>query len=318
MKLRSFTASVGGSLVATALALSSLAIGTTGASAQTNPYQRGPTPTSALLSASSGPFATTSTSVTIASGFGGGRIYYPTSTSEGTFGAVVIAPGFTAGSGQYTSLAQRVASHGFVAFAIDTNSTLDFPDSRGQQILAALDYLTGSSSVRSRIDASRLAVAGHSMGGGGTLAAANSRPSIQAAVALQPWHSTKSWTGIRVPTMIIGAENDSVASVSSHSVPFYNSIPASSEKAYVELNGASHFAGNSNPADQGRAMVTWLKRYVDNDLRYEQFMCPAPQSSDYSEWRDTCPGGDETDPNPPTTMPPGNDCRWWEWWCIDS
>jgi len=157
------------------------------------------------------------------------------------------------------------------------------------------------------------------MGGGGTLAAANSRPSLQAAVALQPWHTTKSWTGIRVPTMIIGAESDTVAAVGSHSEPFYNSIPASSEKAYVELNGASHFAGNSNPASQGRAMVTWLKRYVDNDLRYEQFMCPAPQSSDYQEWRDTCPGGGETGPNPPpTTTPPPVECQWWEWWCVGS
>lgn len=41
----------------------------------------------------------------------------------------------------------------------------------------------------------------------------------------------------------------------------------STEKAYVELRGASHFAGNSNPADQGAAMLTWLKRYVDNDDR---------------------------------------------------
>jgi dienelactone hydrolase len=278
-------------LAVTALVLSGIAAGATGAGAQTNPYARGPAPSESSLQAARGPFAVTSTSVSSAvSGFGGGRIYYPTTTSEGTFGAVVIAPGFTAGSSQYTSLAERVASHGFVAFAIDTNSRFDFPASRGTQILAALDYLTQSSSVRSRIDSSRLAASGHSMGGGGTLEAANRRPALQAAVALQPWHSTKSWSGIRVPTMIIGAENDTVASVTAHSLPFFNSIPASSEKAYVELNGASHFAGNSNPAYQGRSMVVWLKRYVDNDTRYEPFMCPRPQSTALSDYRDTCPG----------------------------
>jgi hypothetical protein len=142
----------------------------------------------------------------------------------------------------------------------------------------------------------------------------NERPSIQAAVALQPWHSTKTWSGIRVPTMIIGAENDSTASPSSHSEPFYNSIPAGSEKAYVELNNEGHFAGNSNPDDQARAMITWLKRYVDDDLRYEGLMCPPPSSSDYQEWRDTCPGGDGGTTPPPTT-PPGEECEWWEWWC---
>jgi dienelactone hydrolase len=150
--------------------------------------------------------------------------------------------------------------------------------------------MTGSSSVSSRIDASRLAAAGHSMGGGGTLAAAAANPSLQAAVPLQPWHSDKTWSEIRVPTMIIGAENDTVASVSSHSLPFYRSIPASSEKAYVELNGASHFAGTSNPDWQARSMVVWLKRYVDNDTRYEPFMCPAPSSTSLSDYQHTCPG----------------------------
>lgn len=330
MRLRSVRVSIGGILAVLAMALSSLLAGSGTAGAQTsNPYQRGPAPTAALLTAASGPFATSSTTVSGAgvTGFGGGRIFYPTSTSEGTFGAVVIAPGFTATSGSYASLAARVASHGFVTFAIDTNSTLDFPDSRGQQILAALDYLTRSSPVRTRIDASRLAVAGHSMGGGGTLAAANSRSSLQAAVALQPWHSTKSWSNIRVPTMIIGAQSDTVAPVTSHSEPFYTSIPATSEKAYVELSGENHLAANSNPSDQARAMVTWLKRYVDDDTRYEQFMCPAPRLADYSEWRDTCPGGTGSPTNPPptttpptnppptTTPPPPDDCPWWAWWC---
>ena len=292
MKLRSVASTLGGALAVVALALSGLVASAAPSGAQANPYERGPTPTETLLRASRGPFATSSTTVSSfgVSGFGGGRIFYPTTTSEGTWGAVVIAPGFTAGASSYAGLAERVASHGFVTFAIDTNSRLDFPPSRGQQILAALDYLVEDSSVRTRIDATRLAAAGHSMGGGGTLEAARARPSLQAAVPLQPWHTTKSWSTIRVPTMIIGAENDSVASVTSHSEPFYNSIPSSSEKAYVELNGESHFAGNSNPADQGRAMVAWLKRYVDNDMRYEPFICPPPSSLDYSEWRNTCPG----------------------------
>ena len=105
-------------------------------------------------------------------------------------------------------------------------------------------------------------------------------------------------------------------SPTSHSEPFYESIPASSEKAYVELNNEGHFAGNTNPADQARAMITWLKRYVDDDVRYEPLMCPPPTSSDYQEWRHTCPGGGTTTPTTtPTTLPPGEECEWWQWWC---
>lgn len=312
MRFRSVVTRAGRGLAVAALAVTGVVAGASGADAQENPYERGPDPTSSSVRDSSGPFSISSTSVSsFVSGFGGGTIYYPTTTSEGTFGAVVIAPGYTASSTSYASLARRVASHGFVTLAMNTNSRYDFPDSRGTQILAAADYLTGSSSVRNRIDPNRVAVSGHSMGGGGTLAAADSRSSLEAAVPLQPWHSDKTWQGIDVPTMIIGAESDSIASPSSHAEPFYNSIPSSTEKAYVELNNEGHGAANTNPDDQGAAMVSWLKKYVDDDTRYNQFLCPPPSSSEYSQWEQSysCDGG--TTPPPP----PEDDCEWWQWWC---
>ena len=108
-------------------------------------------------------------------------------------------------------------------------------------------------------------------------------------VPLTPWNLDKTWGEVRTPTMIIGAENDSVASVGSHSIPFYNSIPSSAEKAYLELNGASHFAPNSTNTTIGVYSVAWLKRFVDDDTRYEQFLCPRPSSSAISDYRDTCP-----------------------------
>ncbi|MFC0032772.1 alpha/beta hydrolase family protein [Micromonospora chaiyaphumensis] len=263
----------------------------TGAQAAANPYERGPAPTDAVLEASRGPFATTSYSVSGLSvtGFGGGVVYYPTSTSEGTFGAIAISPGYTATWSSLSWLGPRIASHGFVVIGIETNTLLDQPDSRGRQLLAALDYLVQRSSVRGRIDAGRLAVAGHSMGGGGTLEAAAARPSLQAAVPLAPWNLDKTWSGVTVPTLIVGGESDSVAPVASHSVPFYNSIPASSEKAYLELNGASHFFPQSVNTPTAKQMVAWLKRFVDNDTRYEQFLCPGPSGLAIEEYRNTCP-----------------------------
>nr|WP_239097378.1 alpha/beta hydrolase [Asanoa ferruginea] len=264
--------------------------GVPNALAADNPYERGPAPTTAILDASRGPFATAQTTVSsLVSGFGGGIIYYPTSTSEGTFGGIAISPGYTAAWSSISWLGPRLASHGFVVIGIETNSRLDQPASRGQQLLAALDYLVNSSSVRTRVDSTRLAVAGHSMGGGGTLEAASDRPSLQAAIPLAPWNTDKSWTELRVPTLIIGGESDTVAPVSSHSIPFYNSIPASAEKAYLELNNASHFFPQSVNTPTGRQMVAWLKRFVDNDTRYEQFLCPGPSGSAIDEYRNTCP-----------------------------
>ncbi|MGC5330247.1 alpha/beta hydrolase family protein [Micromonospora sp. DT62] len=280
-----------GLAVAAVLATAGALAAPPAAQAAANPYERGPAPSVALLEASRGPFATSSQNVSSLSvtGFGGGVIYYPTSTAEGTFGAVAISPGYTASWSSIDWLGPRIASHGFVVIGIETNTRLDQPDSRGRQLLAALDYLTQRSSVRSRVDASRLAVSGHSMGGGGSLEAAVSRPSLQAAVPLAPWNLDKSWSDVRVPTLIIGGESDSVAPVSSHSEPFYNSIPASSEKAYLELNGASHFFPQTVNTPTARQAVAWLKRFVDDDTRYEQFLCPGPSGSAIQEYRNTCP-----------------------------
>jgi dienelactone hydrolase len=260
------------------------------AQAAENPYERGPDPTENSIEASRGSFSVSQTTVSsLVSGFGGGTIYYPTSTSEGTFGAVAISPGFTASQSSIAWMGPRLASQGFVVITIDTNSIYDQPASRGDQLRAALSYLTSSSTVRSRIDASRLAVAGHSMGGGGSLEAAQDQPTLQAAIPLAPWNTQKTWSSLRVPTFIIGGESDSVAPVSSHSVPFYNSIPASAEKAYMELDGASHFFPNTSNTTVAKYMISWLKRFVDNDTRYEQFLCPAPNDSSIEEYRDTCP-----------------------------
>ncbi|NUT53577.1 MAG: alpha/beta hydrolase [Saccharothrix sp.] len=261
------------------------------ARAAENPYERGPAPTTASIEALRGPFATAETTVSSLSvrGFGGGTIHYPTSTAEGTFGAVAVAPGYTASQSSLSWLGPRLASQGFVVFVIDTNSRYDQPASRGDQLLAALDYLTTSSSVRGRIDASRLGVMGHSMGGGGALEATKDRPSLQASIPLTPWNTTKTWSTVRTPTLVVGAEDDSVAPVRTHAEPFYEGLPSTLDKAYLELAGASHFAPNSSNTTIAKYSIAWLKRFVDDDTRYEQFLCPAPRGTAISEYRDTCP-----------------------------
>ncbi|MFE5296839.1 alpha/beta hydrolase family protein [Streptomyces sp. NPDC056632] len=267
---------------------------TTAAAAADNPYQRGPAPTVASIEAARGSYAVSQTRVSslAVTTFGGGTIYYPTSTSDGTFGAVVISPGFTAYESSIAWLGPRLASQGFVVFTIDTLTTLDQPDSRGRQLLAALDYLTQRSTVRARVDASRLGVMGHSMGGGGTLEAAKSRPSLKAAIPLTGWNTDKTWPEITTPTLIVGADGDTVAPVATHSEPFYESLPASLDKAYLELNGATHFTPNSSDTTIAKYSVSWLKRFIDDDTRYDQFLCPLPRPSlTIEEYRGTCPLG---------------------------
>jgi dienelactone hydrolase len=251
---------------------------------------RGPSPTDASIEAPTGPYAIATAIVPAGNGFGGGTIYYPTDTSEGRFGGVAVVPGFTAPESTISWYGPRVASQGFVVITIATNSVFDLPPSRGDQLLAALDYLTTSSVAADRVDPARLAVMGWSMGGGGALEAAADRPALRAAIPLAGWNTTTDWSALTVPTLVVGCESDTIAQVATHSEPFYESLPDDAPKAYLEIENGSHACVISPDTTIARSVISWLKRFVDGDTRYDPFLCPAPlPSSTISEYRSTCP-----------------------------
>ena len=286
-RLRSIVASV----LAVGLMVAGLAAGPTPVGAQTSPYQRGPNPTSAAL-LNRGPFALSRVDV---SGFGQGynnvTICYPNDTSQGTFGGVVVIPGFFSFKAQMMWACDKLASHGFVVAVAETNTLFDFPGGRADQAQAIVRHLSGTgapAAVRQRLDASRWAVTGWSMGGGGALeSGVRNNPQLQAVVGFEPW-DIFSFNAMRVPSLIVGVTDDAVAGVGSHAEPFYNSI-TQAEKYYVEISSGGHFVGSSDNSIQSAATITWLKRWVDNDTRYDQFLCPAPFTPGVTEIRQTCP-----------------------------
>lgn len=270
-----------------------LAISGNAGAATSTAYQKEADPTWSSIQ-TNGSFAYATSALTdkqTPSTFGAATIYYPTDTTHGTFGGVAIVPGYTEKQSAISWWGPRLASHGFVVITIDTNSIYDQPTARANELLAALDYLTGSSSVRSEVDPNRLAVMGHSMGGGGSLEAEKLRPSLDAAVPMEPWDTTKDFSAVTTPTMIIGAQNDTIAPTTQHAIPFYNSIGSSVAKAYLELAGATHSATNTPNTTAGEYALSWLKRFVDLDGRYQQFLCPPPAtpSSTISQYFSTCP-----------------------------
>jgi len=234
--------------------------------------QIGQAPTAANITGN-GSFAVTSAAVTGQSGFGGGRVYYP--TTAGRYPVVGVSPGFTASWSSISWIGPRLASWGFVVVGIDTNSPFDQPGSRGTQLLNALNWAvnTAPSAVRTRADGTRRGVAGHSMGGGGALAAlaADTSGNVRAGVPLAPWHTDKTWNNVSEPVAIVAGQSDTVAAPSSHAIPFYNTLVG--PKAYIEMARGSHSAPAASNGTTSRAMVSWFKRYLNQDTRFTPFTC---------------------------------------------
>lgn len=263
-------------------------------------YQRGPDPTTRSLEADRGPYTVRTISVSSfsADGFGGGTIHYPTNTT-GTMGIIAVIPGFVSYESSIRWWGPRIASHGFVVITIDTNSIYDQPDSRARQLDAALDHIvsesrSSSSPIYNKVDSSRRGVIGWSMGGGGSLKLSADDRSIMAAIPQAPWYSGfNNFDRITTPTLIIACEDDAIAPINSHALPFYNDIPSSTDKAYLRINNGSHYCANSDNRDEdilGKYGVAWMKRFIDLDTRYSQFLCGPNHTADSSidQYRDTC------------------------------
>jgi dienelactone hydrolase len=253
-------------------------------------FQRGPDPTPAYVASTNGGFATAQLTVPPGNGFNGGFIYYPTDTSLGTWGAVAIVPGFTAlFANEEAWMGPWLASFGFVVIGVETNSRTDNDVNRGTQLLAALDYLTRQSAVRDRVDPDRLAVIGHSMGGGGTINAVERRPSLKAAIPLAPFSPSQNLSTDRVPTMIIAGQNDTVVTPSSLDA-LYATMPAATQSAFVQIAGADHLYFTHPNAHEMRLVIPWLKTFVDSDTRYPQLLCPTlADPTGISQYRSKCP-----------------------------
>jgi dienelactone hydrolase len=284
--------------LAASLAASSFALAATGPSAPCTNCTRGPAPTTASLKSANGPFNTAKFNVSsLVSGFGGGTVYYPTNTT-GKMGAIAVIPGYLSYESSIEWWGPRLASHGFVVITMDTNTIYDQPDSRATQLSKALDYVisksnSSSSPIYGKVDSTRLGAIGWSMGGGGSLKLATQR-SLNAIIPQAPYYSGyNSFNSIKTPTMILACSVDVVAPVGIHASPFYNRVPNSTPKAFLEIYGGSHFCANSGYPNEdllGMYGISWMKRFIDFDTRYSQFLCGPNHEANgnISEYRENC------------------------------
>jgi triacylglycerol lipase len=232
--------------------------------------ENGPAPTLSSIQVE-GPYAV-STQTVRGTGFGGGTVYSP--NTAGKYAVVAVCPGFTATQSSIAAISRRLATHGFVVVTINTNSTYDFPPSRANQLLAALRTVTALTTgpVAGKMDITRQAVAGWSMGGGGTMLAAGMTPGLKAGVAFAPWSQSNNVSRSAVPMSYLAGTADSVAPASTMANVFYTATPATTKKMLGVIRGATHQFPNTASQPASYTQVAWMKRFLDGDTRYSQFL----------------------------------------------
>ncbi len=273
--------------------------------------QRGPDPTIQSIEATRGTFATAQMAVSPGNGFGGGVVYYPTDTSQGTWGALAIVPGYTAKcANEEAWMGPWLSSFGFVVICIETNTTTDSDTQRAAELSAALNWLTTQSAVKNEVDPNRLSVLGHSAGGAGAIEAAEQRPSLRAMIGLAPGFPGMGLTMATdyVPSLIIGGQADGTVTPS-YLTNLYATLPASTQSARAEIAGADHVYYTHPNNVEMKLIIPWLKVFVDSDTRYEQFLCPSlPDPSTISMYQSKCPyvppGGSSGSPSPSSSSSP--------------
>lgn len=236
-------------------------------------------PSDADLEKAAGPLTIASAKVATPNGYASGTVYYPTTGTN--MGLIVIAPGFTEGPGVNAFWGEKLASWGFVAVNIGTKTVLDTPPARATQMWAALQQVVAlshaaGSPFKDKIDASRLAAMGHSMGGGGTLLISQDHPELKAAIPMAPWNlPQKNFPKITVPTMIFACQSDIIAPVSGHADRFWASFNTNLPRVFAEVKGQNHFcptnlAGAAEKAALGRIAIAWYKVWLDGNTDYQQ------------------------------------------------
>ncbi|NEA64001.1 discoidin domain-containing protein [Streptomyces sp. SID12488] len=268
-----------------------------GTGEDTPPANDIPDPTTASLEATDGPLTTATYTVPGPTGYGSGTVTYP--TNSGSYPGVVLMPGYQGTQQNLQWLAPRLASWGFVVINVGTNTLTDDPASRGRQIsaagtqLLALGDATGNP-MSGKLNGT-LGAVGHSMGGGGVMAALRDDARFRAGVPTAPYYPNMNFSAVTDPTFFLTCASDPVAHGNTYALPWYNSM-SQAEKLYIEVPGdhLCPMTGSGNKAKQGKWIVSFLSLWLRADTRFSPFLCGPVRDADrnntslITRWTDTC------------------------------
>ena len=242
---------------------------------------------------STGPYAVATFEVRIPRGRGSmpGIVYRPLpgDSTSGPRPAVVFGHGWLAAASRYDSICRRLASHGFYVLVPASPDPGLFRSlaPAADDMQAALEFLDSLGRMPDMyLDPRRVALAGHSMGGGAAFldAQLDTTGSVKAVVGLAPYRISKQThpESLHVPTMAIAGGNDRSAPATTVRREFYEPCPAPCYYVLVRAGGHNGFLDITSwledrfePFDRvvqlqaTRAYVTaFLQVYLAGDKRY--------------------------------------------------
>ena len=223
-------------------------------------------------------------------------VFYPLTLSfDRPNGAIAFSPGFRAAADNYEWWGPALASLGYNVFILNTNEPTDDLDARADALAALVDFIKAEnanpdSPVANKIDEEKIALMGHSMGGGAALAAADRLGDAVGAViplALYCCNPGGSFEGdygcLSAAALVIASAEDTVAPPEAHARLLYDSL-GSENKIYMEFAAGDHmFPANGGPelATMGRFTLAFLKAYLDGVAGLEQHV--TSPSDEYAE-----------------------------------
>jgi len=227
--------------------------------------------------------------------YGTQTLYVPQG-AEPPFAAVAIVPGFNTPESSIQAWGPFLASHGIVALTIGTNTPTDSAQLRSSALLDALatiraENTRAGSPLAGKLASDRLGIMGWSLGGGGTLIAASSTPSLKAAITMAAYGPGAQYPQDQVPTLFLAGSADPNAGGQSQGM--FASLPGTTPKMLFEVQGGPHEVGNDPQnanGEIGRYGLSWLEVFLVGDDRYRQFLSETPsQASDFRQSLITAP-----------------------------
>ncbi len=217
-------------------------------------------------------------------------VWYP-APLEDTYPALVLAHGFVMGPYDYEGLAGALAAQGYVVITLGTELGLA-PDHADFGLdLAFVAHTVQANTTGDILDGAfngRIAIAGHSMGGGASWLAASADPPVDAFLVFAPAETSPSaiaaGTTITAPAMVVSGTEDAVTPPATQHWPIHDAAVNSACRAFVSLQDGGHcgfadpgtlcdigefgFQGLSPDAQLAAAVdvsVAWLDAFLKDD-----------------------------------------------------